>query len=275
MDALPLVDRPAPRDSAPDASSIVGIVLTRNEVQHIAACIGSLRKFLSRIVVLDSGSTDGTREIARACGAWVVLRPFADFASQRQAALDLVRAEWVLFVDADERIPAALAAEIIALCKDDVGARAWAGATMPRRNYIVNGVPQWGGFSPDRQLRLLRPARSSYVDSPPVHERPTVQGRIYALQHAMIHFNYRTWDQFHAKQRRYAALEARRTDWRMPWPVSALTRRFLRLFYYRYIALAGWKDGLLGFRLALCLAWYYGPLPMAMALFATTTDTQP
>ena len=257
----------------PDALPVIGIILTRNEARHIAACIGSLRKFLSRILVLDSGSTDGTRAIARACGAWVVLRPFADFASQRQAALDLVNTEWVLFVDADERIPADLAAEIAALCKDDAKPRAWAGATMPRRNHIVEGVPQWGGFSPDRQLRLLRPARSSYIDSPPVHEHPTLQGRVYELQTPMIHFNYQTWSQFHAKQRHYAELEARQTDWHMPLPILSLTRRFLRLFHYRYIALEGWKDGRLGFKLALLLAWYYGPLPMAMALFARAPDS--
>ncbi len=260
------------RERDPDTVPVVGIILTRNEAQHIAACIGSLRRFLPRILVLDSGSTDRTREIAQACGAWVVMRPFSDFARQRQAALDLVHAEWVLFVDADERVPAALAAEIVALCQADAGPRAWAGATMPRRNHIVDGVPQWGGFSPDRQLRLLRPDRVSYVDSPPVHEYPTLQGRTCELQTPLIHFNYRTWNQFHVKQRHYAALESRQADWHMPRPLLSLASRFLRLFHYRYIALAGWRDGRLGFKLALFLAWYYGPLPVLMALFAAPAD---
>ncbi len=261
------------RERGPDVLSVVGVILAHNEARHITACIDSLRPFLSRMLVLDSGSTDDTRAVARACGAWVVIHPFSDFASQRQAALDLVRAEWVLFVDADERIPAKLAAEIVTLCRDDAEPQAWAGATMPRRNHIVEGVPQWGGFSPDRQLRLLRPDRASYRDSPPVHERPTLQGRIYEFQTPMTHFNYQTWGQFHAKQRQYAALESRNMDWSGPWPLLALIRRFLRLFHYRYIALAGWRDGRLGFKLALLLAWYYGPLPLVMALFATDPES--
>ena len=202
------------------------------------------------------------------CGAMVVIRPFTDFASQRQAALDLVDRKWVLFVDADERIPEDLAMEIATFCRGDGETRAWAGANMPRRNHIVDGIPQWGGFSPDRQLRLLRPECSSYAKSPPVHEYPFIEGPIYEFQTPMIHFNYRSWKQFHAKQRHYAELDAHNADKDMVLPLLSMCRRFLRLFYYRYWQLAGWKDGWLGFKLAVLLAWYYGPLPIAVALFS-------
>ncbi len=252
----------------PAELEIVGVILTRNEASEVAACIASLQQFLTKVLVLDSGSTDHTREIAKECGAMVVIRPFTDFASQRQAALDLVDRKWVLFVDADERIPEDLAMEIATFCRGDGETRAWAGANMPRRNHIVDGIPQWGGFSPDRQLRLLRPECSSYAKSPPVHEYPFIEGPIYEFQTPMIHFNYRSWKQFHAKQRHYAELDAHNADRDMVLPLLSMCRRFLRLFYYRYWQLAGWKDGWLGFKLALLLAWYYGPLPIAVALFS-------
>ncbi len=102
----------------PHGHSIAGVILTLNEVQHIAACIRSLQPFLDHIVVLDSGSSDGTRELARQCGASVLLHPFRDYAHQRQMALDLIQCEWILFVDADERIPCALGQEIREVCTD-------------------------------------------------------------------------------------------------------------------------------------------------------------
>ena len=252
---------------------MVGVVLTYNEAEHIAACIDSLKSFLAHVLVLDSGSRDRTRDIARESGAMVVLRPFSDFASQRQAALDMVKQEWVLFVDADERVTAELAAEIAAFSQNKLEARDFAGANMPRLNHIIGRTPHWGGFSPDRQLRLLRPKRTSFADSPPVHEHPKLQGKVFEFQHSIVHFNYQTWRQFHAKQQRYAELESSNAERDMALPLLSMSRRFLRLFYYRYIELAGWRDGLLGFKLALLLAWYYGFLPIFLALFSETADT--
>lgn len=253
---------------------VVGVILTHNEAEHIACCIGSLKTFLAHVLVLDSCSADKTRDIARESGAMVVQRPFTDFASQRQAALDMVNQDWVLFVDADERIPGELAAEIGKFCRSHEETRDCAGANMPRHNHIVDRIPQWGGFSPDRQLRLLRPDCSSYEHSPLVHEHPTLEGNVYEFQNPIVHFNYQNWQQFHLKQRRYSELASKDADRVVSFPLFALCRRFLRLFHYRYIELDGWRDGLLGFKLALLLAWYYGFMPLFLALFSETADSQ-
>ncbi len=90
---------------------ISAVVLTRNEERHLPDCLASLN-WVDELLVLDSGSQDKTVEIAEAAGARVEYRPFTHFGEQRQAALELVHHPWLLFVDADERIPPALATEI-------------------------------------------------------------------------------------------------------------------------------------------------------------------
>ena len=92
---------------------LAAVILAKNEARHIGDCIATLG-FADRVVVSDSYSTDGTIEIAERGGAVVMERPFDNFASQRNSALDSVQAEWIFFVDADERIPPELAAEELA-----------------------------------------------------------------------------------------------------------------------------------------------------------------
>lgn len=248
---------------------MAGVILTRNEAHHIVACIRALQQFLSCIVVLDSGSTDGTVELARACGAFVLGHSFRDFAHQRQKALDMIAREWILFVDADERVPPALGAEILEVCQAGVQDPNLGGACLPRLNYIVAGQPRWGGFSPDLQLRLLRRRCASYRHSAQVHETAAVTGEVRTLRTALIHYNYDSWHQFHAQQWIYARLAARTTRTDDSRPGWIICKRTAQLFRYRYLHLAGWKDGWLGLRLALWLAWYYGGLPYILALLHT------
>ena len=132
--------------------TLVAVILTKNEAHNIADCVASLRDWVDGVVVWDGGSTDDTCEQAHRAGAWVVQRPFDNFARQRQAVLDTLTAEWVFFVDADERATPALAQEVRqAIQKDRV-----AGCWIPRRNFIVGHETRGGGFFPDYQLRLLK-----------------------------------------------------------------------------------------------------------------------
>ena len=91
----------------------MAVILTRDEANNIGSCINSVNPWVDAIVVWDSGSVDDTRSIARRCGAHVVYRPFDNYAAQRQAALDAIEAEWILFVDADERFTAMLGQELL------------------------------------------------------------------------------------------------------------------------------------------------------------------
>lgn len=233
---------------------LVAIVLTKNEERNIVACLESLR-WADELVVLDSLSTDRTVRLAEEAGARVLTRPFDHYAAQRNAALEAVDAEWVFFVDADERATPALADEVrekIASAAPQV-----AGYWVPRENHIVGRVMRGGGWHPDYQLRLLRRGRARYDPARPVHEVVLLDGEAGYLQHPLIHYNYDTWGEFHAKQRRYAELEALALYCQgvRPLPHRYVTQPW-REFRRRYFALAGYRDGWHGLRLSLYMAWY-------------------
>ena len=242
---------------------LVAVILTKNEVHNIEACIASLRDWVDAVVVWDSGSDDGTVELARQAGAQVVYHAFENYAAQRQSALDSVDAEWIFFVDADERATPALGEEIRRKIRSGEHAGYW----VPRRNFIVGKETRGGGYYPDYQLRLLRREGAAYVAEREVHEIVRVAGSEGHLAHPLIHYNYLTWAQFHHKQRQYAAYEARILARRgiRPRPHNFILQP-LREFRRRFITLAGWQDGLHGLRLALLFAWYYGFMPYWMLM---------
>lgn len=239
---------------------VAGVILTKNEARNIGGCIESLRPWVDVVVVWDSGSHDGTAEVARLHGALVVQRPFDTYASQRQAVLDSLNAEWILFVDADERIPTALGEELRRLL--NTAAPDLAGCWLPRRNFIAGHETRGGGYYPDYQLRLLRRSRARYVLEREVHEIAELDGQAAYAETPLLHYNYDNWQQFHRKQPAYARYEARILAARgiRPRPHNFVLQP-LREFRRRYITLGGYRDGVHGLRLALWLAWYYGALP--------------
>lgn len=242
---------------------LVAVILTKNEVQHIAACVAALRSWLSNVVVWDSGSTDGTQELAKAAGAHVMQRPFDNFAAQRQAVLDSVAAEWIFFVDADERVTPALAREV----QERISYGDADGYWVPRRNYIVGHEMHHGGYYPDYQLRLLRRSKACYDPSRQVHEFATIHGATGYISEPFIHLNYLDWAQFHRKQRAYATYEAHILDGK---GIRPRAHNFIlqpwREFWRRAVMLQGWRDGWPGLRLAVWLAWYYGFIPYWLLL---------
>ena len=233
---------------------LTAIVLTYNEADHIADCIETLR-FADRILVLDSFSTDETVERAREAGADVIVRAFDNYAGQRNAALDAVResTDWVLFVDADERVPPALAVEI----HQSMSYPGYAGFRIPRDNYIFGMLTRGAGWYPDYQTRLLRVGHAHYDPARQVHEVVVLDGTEGTLQHTLVHYNYRDLDQFIAKQRRYCAYDARILFEQgiRPKPQNYVLQP-LRQFWWRFVTLKGYTDGLHGLRLSLLMAWY-------------------
>jgi hypothetical protein len=242
------------------ACRLAGVILTSNEAANIGGCIESLRPWVDAVVVWDSDSRDATCAVARRHGALVVQRPFDNYAAQRQAVLDSLAAEWILFVDADERMPAALGEELRRLI--DHGPTDLAGCWLPRRNFIAGHETRGGGFFPDYQLRLLRRSRACYVLAREVHEIAELGGEAAYAETPLLHYNYQDWRQFHRKQPAYARYEARIFAARgiRPRPHNFVLQP-LREFRRRYITLRGYQDGVHGLRLALWLAWYYGALP--------------
>ncbi|MFN3331810.1 MAG: glycosyltransferase family 2 protein [Caldilinea sp.] len=245
---------------------LAAAILTYNEAHNIVDCVASLRDWVDAVIVWDSGSNDDTAVRAAAAGALVVQRPFDNYAAQRQAALDTIAAEWIFFVDADERATPALATEIRHAIAHE-GEAAPVGYWIPRRNFIVGHEMRGGGFSPDYQLRLLRRGAAHYVADRQVHEIVELTGAEAFLTNPLIHYNYLSWAQFHHKQRFYATYEARILAGRgiRPKPHNFILQP-LREFRRRLITLAGWRDGWRGVWMALLLAWYYGFMPYVILL---------
>jgi glycosyltransferase involved in cell wall biosynthesis len=221
---------------------LAAVVLTHNEERHIGDCLDSLA-WADRRVVFDDYSSDGTVEIAQAKEAEVIQHRFESFSAQRDAALDAVQAEWILFVDADERATPALAEEV----RRVVAGGEQAGWWITRHNYFIGHRMRGGGWSPDPQLRLLRRTKARYDPRRPVHEIVILDGQAGTLENRLIHYNYDTLGQFLRKQNRYVDYEAQilheqRAKLR-PWTYF---RQPLREFWRRFVTLQGYRDHVYG-----------------------------
>jgi glycosyltransferase involved in cell wall biosynthesis len=241
--------------SSLQAVELAAVVLARNEERHIGDCLDSLAWADAR-VVFDAHSTDRTIEIARARNARIVQRGWEDFAAQRNAALDTVEAEWILFVDADERVTPALAQEVRRVIADR-GVQARAGWWIPRHNVMLGHRMRGGGWYPDHQLRLLRRGRARYDPAHPVHEIVILDGEAGYLENMLVHYNYDTLIQFREKTGRYTEFEARMLYERgvraRPWTYVSMP---LREFWRRFVRLEGYRDHVYGLLFCGLMAWY-------------------
>ncbi len=229
---------------------LTAVILTLDEAQHIQACIESLR-WADRIVVFDSFSQDDTVTLAKAGGAEVLQNLFENYAQQRNAALNAIQTGWVFFVDADERGTPELGAEI----RQVIETRPEMGWYVPRHNYIFGRLTRATGWYPDYQLRLFKHGKVHYER--PVHEVAVVDGEIGYLERPLTHYNYRDTIQFHAKQRAYSTYEATILHEKgvRPRPHNFVLQP-LRQFWWRFVTLRGFRDGLHGLRLSLYMMYY-------------------
>jgi glycosyltransferase involved in cell wall biosynthesis len=245
-------------------TQLMAVILTKNEARHIAECIKSVA-WADCVLLSDSFSQDGTVEIARGLGAEVVQSPFINFSEQRNIALAESRsrgANWVFFIDADERATPELGAEMRQVTQPPDGR---GGATrgdivgwwVPRYNHIMGHRMRGGGWYPDTQLRLLRPDCARYDPKRQVHEIAILDGNEGTLREHMIHYNYDSLAQFRAKQERYLLFEARVLHEKgihpRPWTYLSMP---LREFWRRFVTLHGHRDGWIGLLLCGLMAWY-------------------
>lgn len=233
---------------------LTAVILTHNEADNIRDCIASVI-FADAVLVFDSHSTDDTVQIAQSLGAQVQQHPFENYAAQRNAALDAVaqKTEWVLFVDADERVPDELAQEVRRVIQSDAHV-AW---RIPRYNYIFGKLTKGAGWYPDYQTRLLRVGYTHFDPAVKVHEVVVMQGEQGTLNAHFIHHNYADMNHFITKQRTYVSYDAQIM---YEQGIHPKFRNYilqpLRHFRWRFVQLHGYSDGWHGLRLSMLMAWY-------------------
>lgn len=157
------------------------IIITRNEAANVAACLASLA-FCDERIVVDSGSDDDTVKIALAAGATVVTHQWGGFGAQKNFALSQARGDWVLSIDADERVSAALAAEILSTIR----AASATGYEIARLSTFLGRPMRHSGWFPDYVLRLFRREKARFSDDL-VHERIICEGPIGRLSGVLDH----------------------------------------------------------------------------------------
>jgi glycosyltransferase involved in cell wall biosynthesis len=235
---------------------LTAAVIARDEEHHLPDCLDSLAFADERLVLVAAQTIDQTREVARMHGARVEERVFDNFAAQRDAALRLAEGEWVLFVDADERVTPGLRDEILRTLAQPSGVR---GYWIPRDNLLMGRVVRHAGWFPDHQLRLLERRAAHFDPSRPVHELALVDGPVGRLREPLVHYNYVSLTEFVRKQERYSTLEADR--WLATYGRPRMRAVFgqpLREFWRRFVILEGYREGRLGLVLCLLLAYYAG-----------------
>lgn len=221
-------------------------IIARNEERNLPACLASV-VFADEIVVVDHASTDRTADIAREHGARVVATSdWPGFGVQKNRALDACTGEWILSLDADERVPSALRAEIertLAQPRFDV-------YEIPRLSTYCGRFMRHGGWHPDHVRRLFKRGAARFSDAA-VHESLFTDRPVGRLREAIVHYSFRTMDEVIAKMNRYssdsaAALTARGEA---PGLASAIVHG-LAAFLRTYVFKLGFLDGRRGFLLA-------------------------
>lgn len=232
----------------PSASTVTALVIARNEGRNLAQCLEALAWADERIVVVDAASIDATEAIARRHADRILVRPFDDFASQRNAGLALARSEWVLSVDADERSSEGQGTEIRRVI--DEASAELAGFRVPIRSVVLGRTFRFSGTQLDLPLRLFRRDRGRWTGA--VHETVDLQGEHGQLQTPLLHRTIPDMRTFLGKLDAYTTLEARKLQngGRVPRHGDLTLRplwTFLKLYLYRQ----GFRDGAEG--LAFCL----------------------
>lgn len=223
-------------------SKLTAIIPTRNEEKFIRNCLASV-KFADEILVLDSGSTDKTVAIAKDFGAKVIEYQWQGFRYAHEFGAKQASHDWLLYVDADERVSQKLRQKIQSkLINPDAQAY-----RVRRANYIMGQKLKHGGWYPDYVTRLMhKPALKSWIGE--LHEYPEIEGQTKTLDADLIHLTHRGMDWMLAKTQKYTRLQAQILyDHNHP-PVGV--KNFIgamgREFWYRAIRKQGWRDGFIG-----------------------------
>jgi glycosyltransferase involved in cell wall biosynthesis len=235
------------RTPSENKNSVSATLITRNSEKHIRGCLESV-KWCDEIVIIDTGSTDRTIEIAREYTGDIHSEEWLGFGPQKQLAVEKATSEWILSIDTDERIPDTLRDEITNVLSENNPAD---GYFIPRKNLYNDKWLRFGGQYPDYVLRLFRRSRGRFSDDI-VHEKVLLDGASGKLKTPIDHYTFGDSKLRSNKLKRYSTLSAIKmfNSGKRAGPFSPLVH-FTSYFLKNYLLRLGFLDGGKGLNVAL------------------------
>jgi glycosyltransferase involved in cell wall biosynthesis len=228
------------------------VIITLNEEKNIKDCLESV-SWANEIIVVDSGSQDKTVEICRQFTDSVYDVPWQGFGKQKNSAVDLAHFDWILSIDADERVTPELKEEIKALLNDD---SPFPGYFISRKSYFGKRLILHCGWFPDFSIRIFDRRKGRFNEAG-VHESVQLNGKPGYLNHSLIHFTYKNISDFLVRMNQYSTLAAKdlfkdKRNWAVIKMILHPPATFLRM----YILKQGFKEGFPGIILSGLYAFY-------------------
>ena len=227
-------------------------VITKNEAGNIERMISSA-SFADEVIVVDSGSSDNTKELCQAMGAVVIEKDWLGFAAQKQYAFDQCRCDWILSLDGDEALSPELAEEIQTAVK--MADSRTAGFSMPRISFYLGRWIRHGGWYPDRKIRLIRRSRGKWQGKG-LHEKLVADGEIKPLSADILHWVYedishqvQTIDAYSSTHAIHAKKQG---NLYLLFGLVHMAGKFFECYVWK----AGFLDGLAGLVIAVNSTWY-------------------
>lgn len=232
-------------------NKITAVIITKNEEANIGRCLKSIA-WVDEIIVVDTASTDRTRQIASEAGAAIYEVEWQGFGHAKGFALEKATHEWILSLDADEEITAQLAQEIKTVISEN---RSESGFKIPRRTNFLGRWIKYSRWYPDYVLRLFRKGAGRFNDSL-VHEKVIVEGTVGKLQNPILHYSYPDIETYFNKFEKYTSLAAQELfNKGKKFHVAAIIFKPIASFFRHYVTGLGFLDGVEGFLIAVLSAF--------------------
>lgn len=231
-------------------------IITLNEEANLSACLDSV-KWADEILVVDSESHDRTVAIARAFGCRVLINPWPGHKEQKNIAAEAASYEWILSVDADERLAPEIQQEVRKVISDP---DSMDGYKFPRKNYFLGKWMRYGGWYPDHVLRLFKKDKGRFGGINP-HDKVIIEGdRVKVINFPIIHLTYKDFSQYLTKQNSYAEISAeeivKERGNKIKVGQMTLVSKFLIKFFELYILKRGFLDCLHGLIAAIAASYF-------------------
>lgn len=232
---------------------ISAVILTKNEAKNIRECIESLR-FCDEVIVLDDESNDSTRELVKRLGAKVYIRKIeGDFAAQRNYGLGKASGEWVLFIDADERVPKMLASEIIQVTNDPT--IHFTGFYLKRDDFLWGNRLTHGEIGVVKLLRLAKKGAGKWRRR--VHEVWDIAGPTYVLKNPLLHYPHQTIREFLKDINFMSTIDSQvKYEEGMKPSLTQIIFWPKGKFIYNFMFRLGFLDGMQGFIVTLMMSFH-------------------